>query len=105
MESLHTDIMGELGPDRELPADSHVTWDCDGAVKIRYGANGTEKRYPPSKPTSVVSWFRQCCSEGGDGAAYAIKDPAATGEWKKTSYAEYYEETNNVRSFIKLLLI
>ena len=95
--------MGELGPDRELPADSHVTWDCAGAVKIRYGANGREERYPPSKPTSVVSWFRQCCSDGGDGAAYAVKDTAAAaGEWKKTSYAEYYEETNYVRSYFKL---
>ena len=88
--------MGEPGPDRVLPAENQVAWDCDGAVKIRYSAEKEEENYPPSKPTSVVSWFRQCCSEGGDGAAYAVKDPA-TGEWKETTYAEYYEKTNNVR--------
>ena len=88
--------MGEpgAGPDRLLPAETHVTWDCDGAVKIRYGADD-EENYPPSVPTSVVSWFRKCCSDGGERAAYAIKD-SATGMWKETTYAEYYEETINV---------
>lgn len=55
--AMSSDGAGAVGPDRVLPADSHVTSDRLGSVRLRVGsaAGGMDAALPVSVPTLLRS--------------------------------------------------
>ncbi|KAF0684565.1 Aste57867_23483 [Aphanomyces stellatus] len=65
------------------PTD-YVTWERDGEVKIRMGAEDTTAGRPP---TTVIELFQNTVSKyGNEGALYSKKD----GEWTILTWSQYY---------------
>lgn len=84
------------GPDQIIPTDNIKTWEPHGATKIKIGDQGPSAHTPVSVPTLL----KKAAEKYPNTHAMCVK---RGGEWKATTYKEYYEQVRIMaKAFIKL---
>ncbi|XP_063869884.1 long-chain-fatty-acid--CoA ligase ACSBG2-like isoform X4 [Scylla paramamosain] len=84
------------GPDQIIPTDNIKTWEPNGATKVKIGDQGPSAHTPVSVPTLL----KKAAEKYPNTNAMCVK---RGGEWKATTYKEYYEQVRIMaKAFIRL---
>lgn len=84
------------GPDQIIPTDNIKTWEPNGVTKVKIGDQGPSAHTPVSVPTLL----KKAAEKYPNTNAMCVK---RGGEWKTTTYKEYYEQVRIMaKAFIRL---
>jgi hypothetical protein len=96
MVDVETTTTVRDGPDTCVPTDAVMTWQRDGAVRLRM----TKEGHHSQMPISIMTLMRQIVAQYSDRFALASE---VDGEWQFMTYRQYYDFViQAAKSFIKL---